>query len=231
MSIERLLKPSSVAVVGATEKLGIGGSVCSNLAKSDFAQHVYFINPKREEVFGKKCFRALPEIPELIDLTVICVPQSAVPDVLEEVSHVGCHAAVCFASGYSETGTAEGRRNEEQLVQLCREKEIALMGPNCAGFLNYVKAVPAFGLDISEIKGHGQIGLISQSGQICLTMLDMGLLEYSYVISAGNSSVMTIEDYMEFLVEDADTKVIAMYLEGITNPARFVSVLKRAGEL
>lgn len=230
MSIEKMLKPRVVAVVGASEKLGFSGSVCKNLISSEISDNTYFINPKRDSVFGKLCLKSLDEVKQPIDLVIICISKDNVPNILRQMSRIGCHAAVVFASGYSETGKKEGKTAEKELAKLCSDLEISLMGPNCAGFINYVDAVPAFGLDIEKIKTHGKVGLLSQSGQICLTMMDMKYLDFSYVISAGNSSVVSMETYLDFLVNDKDTKVVALYLEGITNPSKFTNILKNAAE-
>lgn len=228
MSIVNLLRPRSIAVVGATERLGFSGSVCKNLSLSDVADTTYFINPKRDQVFGKACFKSLEEIKDPIDLTVICIPKAEVTNILRQMANIGCHAAVLFASGYSETGKAEDKRDEEELLRLCKEFDISLMGPNCAGFVSYVAGVPAFGLDVEKIESHGKVGLIAQSGQICITMMQMEVLDFSYVVSAGNSSVLTMEDYLDFMVEDPDTGVITLYMEGITNPERFIEILVKA---
>lgn len=228
MSIEKLLRPKIIAVVGASEKAGFSGSVCNNLSKLKNAENVFFINPKRDSIFGKRCYKSLYDVPEKIDMTVICIPKSGIPDVLSQMTRLDCHAAVIFASGFSETGKTEDKLEEKNLIALAKELNISIMGPNCAGFINYIDGIGAFGLDIDKITSHGKVGVISQSGQVCLNILDMRRLDFSYVISAGNSSVVTMETYLDFLVNDEETKVIALYLEGITNPKAFIETLRLA---
>lgn len=228
MNLTELLRPKTIAVVGASEKLGFGNSTCLNLMKSEIREHVYFVNPKRESLMGKKCYNSLNEITEKIDLVIICTPKKTVLNILKQAAAINCKAAVVYASGYSETNTIEGKKAEKEIVDLCKDLGIALMGPNCSGFINFIDGVFAFGMDINKIDRKGSIGLISQSGQICLTMMDMKHMNFSYAISSGNSSVVSMEDYLEFLVHDLSTKVISLYLEGVTQPKRFISALRKA---
>lgn len=228
MDLNKLLKPKSIAVVGASDKLGFSYSTCLNLMKSEIKERVYFINPNRRKLMGKKCYNSLYELTDTIDLVIICTPKRLVPSIIEQAAYIGSKAAVVYASGYSEINTEEGKQAEKELVELCRKLGIALMGPNCAGFINYVDGVLGFGLDINETDRRGNIGIISQSGQICLTMMDMKHMRFSYAISSGNSSVVSMEEYLEFLVNDEETKVISLYLEGVTQPEKFIDVLRRA---
>lgn len=232
MNLTKLLKPGSIAVVGATEKEGFGGDVCRNiLSYMEDLDSVYFVNPKRDEVFGKKCMHSITEIPEEIDLLILCTPQRTILSLLEEGAKKGCGGAVVFASGYGEVGTEEGRENERQLLQKAEELGIAVMGPNCAGFVNYIDNIQAFAFISEKRDRKGNVGVVSQSGQLCLSMMDCPGMNFSYNISAGNAKGVQMEDYMEFLVEDADTKVISLYMEGMKNPEKFIRVLKRAAQL
>ena len=139
--------------------------------------------------------------------------------------------AVVYVSGYGEVGTAEGKEAELSLKNLCEELDIALMGPNCAGYANMIDKVYPFAFISEERDRTGNIGIISQSGQLILTIMDSPKVKFSYAISAGNSRIVTMEDYLEFLISDQDTKVIAMYLEGVRNPVRFMQSLKKAAEI
>ena len=228
MSIDKLLKPKTVAVVGATDKPSLARSLCANLVKYCTDEQFYFISSSRDEVMGKKCYRALADLPAPVDMVVICIPKAAVPGILDQMAALGIKAGVVLASGYGETGKAEDKQAEKDLADQAARLGLALMGPNCAGFINYVDNVPAFGLPVGFMDRRGGVGVISQSGQICLTMLDMDRLDCSFVISAGNSSVVSLEDYLEYLVNDADTRVIALYMEGSKNPRKFIDVLKLA---
>lgn len=231
MDLTKLLKPKSVAVIGASEKEGFGGDVCRNiLTYMEDRSHVYFINPKRDQVFEVPCYKSVTEVPESVDLMVICTSQKTVIPLLREGAAKGCGGAVIFASGYGEVGTDQGRANEKELMETARELGIAVMGPNCAGFVNYVDNVQAFAFISDKRDRKGSVGVVSQSGQLCLSLMDCPGMRFSYSISAGNGKIVQMEDYMDFLVEDENTKVVSVYIEGVKNADKFAAVLKKAAD-
>lgn len=231
MNLNKLLKPTSVAVIGASEKEGFGGDVCRNiLSYVEDRSHVYFIHPKRDSVFGVPCYKSISDVPENVDLMVICTSQKTVIPLLQEGAKKGVGGAVVFASGYGEVGTAEGKQNEAELIAAAKELDIAVMGPNCAGFVNYIDNVQAFAFISSKRDRKGSVGVVSQSGQLCLSMMDDPGMRFSYNISAGNGKIVQMEDYMDFLVDDEDTKVVSIYIEGVKNADKFAAVLKKAAE-
>lgn len=231
MNLNKLLKPTSVAVIGASEKEGFGGDVCRNiLSYVEDRSHVYFIHPKRDSVFGVPCYKSISDVPENVDLMVICTSQKTVIPLLQEGAKKGVGGAVVFASGYGEVGTAEGKQNEAELIVAAKELDIAVMGPNCAGFVNYIDNVQAFAFISAKRDRKGSVGVVSQSGQLCLSMMDDPGMRFSYNISAGNGKIVQMEDYMDFLVDDEDTKVVSIYIEGVKNADKFAAVLKKAAE-
>lgn len=231
MNLNKLLKPTSVAVIGASEKDGFGGDVCRNiLSYVEDRSHVYFIHPKRDSVFGVPCYKSISDVPENVDLMVICTSQKTVIPLLQEGAKKGVGGAVVFASGYGEVGTAEGKQNEAELIAAAKELDIAVMGPNCAGFVNYIDNVQAFAFISAKRDRKGSVGVVSQSGQLCLSMMDDPGMRFSYNISAGNGKIVQMEDYMDFLVDDEDTKVVSIYIEGVKNADKFAAVLKKAAE-
>lgn len=231
MNLNKLLKPTSVAVIGASEKEGFGGDVCRNiLSYVEDRSHVYFIHPKRDSVFGVSCYKSISDVPENVDLMVICTSQKTVIPLLQEGAKKGVGGAVVFASGYGEVGTAEGKQNEAELIAAAKELDIAVMGPNCAGFVNYIDNVQAFAFISAKRDRKGSVGVVSQSGQLCLSMMDDPGMRFSYNISAGNGKIVQMEDYMDFLVDDEDTKVVSIYIEGVKNADKFAAVLKKAAE-
>ena len=231
MNLNKLLKPTSVAVIGASEKEGFGGDVCRNiLSYVEDRSHVYFIHPKRDSVFGVPCYKSISDVPENVDLMVICTSQKTVIPLLQEGAKKGVGGAVVFASGYGEVGTAEGKQNEAELIAAAKELDIAVMGPNCAGFVNYIDNVQAFAFISAKRDRKGSVGVMSQSGQLCLSMMDDPGMRFSYNISAGNGKIVQMEDYMDFLVDDEDTKVVSIYIEGVKNADKFAAVLKKAAE-
>ena len=231
MNLNKLLKPTSVAVIGASEKEGFGGDVCRNiLSYVEDRSHVYFIHPKRDSVFGVPCYKSISDVPENVDLMVICTSQKTVIPLLQEGAKKGVGGAVVFASGYGEVGTAEGKQNEAELIAAAKELDIAVMGPNCAGFVNYIDNVQAFAFISAKRDRKGSVGVVSQSGQLCLSMMGDPGMRFSYNISAGNGKIVQMEDYMDFLVDDEDTKVVSIYIEGVKNADKFAAVLKKAAE-
>lgn len=228
MNLSKLLKPKTVAIIGANDKPGFGGDTTRNYLKfSKNLDNLYLIHPKKEELFGHKVYKTILDCPTDVDLAIICTPQKTVTGLLEECAakHVG--GAVVFASGYSEIGP-EGKMLQEELVQRANELGIAIMGPNCAGFANFVDGIFAFAFLVEERDRSGNIGMISQSGQIVLGGLDSRSMGFSHVISSGNSCNVKVEDYLDFLVDDEDTKVVAAYIEGITKPAQLIETFRKA---
>lgn len=231
MNLTKLLKPQSVAVIGASEKEGFGGDVCRNiLSYVEDRSRVYFINPGRDTVFGVPCHKSVTDVPDNVDLMVICTSQKTVIPLLREGAKKGCGGAVVFASGYGEVGTDEGRQNEAELMAVAKELGIAVMGPNCAGFVNYTDNVQAFAFISEKRDRKGSVGVVSQSGQLCLSLMDCPGMRFSYSISAGNGKIVQVEDYMEFLVDDENTKVVSVYIEGVKDAGKFAAVLKKAAE-
>lgn len=231
MDISKLLRPRAVAVVGASEKSGFGGDTCRNILENQAdTSHVYPVNPKKETVFGKKCYPTLADLPEEIDLVILCTSQKTIVDFLKQAKAKGAGAAVVYASGYSEVGTAEGKAFEKELVDAAKALDMVVMGPNCAGYINFGDDIFSFAF-IGDYKGKkGNIGFVSQSGQFCIDMMKSAEMKYSFAISAGNSAMVQMEDYLNFLIDDSNTKVIALYLEGGKNPHKFEACLQKAME-
>lgn len=231
MDISKLLRPRAVAVVGASEKSGFGGDTCRNILENQAdTSHVYPVNPKKETVFGKKCYPTLADLPEEIDLVILCNSQKTIVDFLKQAKAKGAGAAVVYASGYSEVGTAEGKAFEKELVDAAKALDMVVMGPNCAGYINFGDDIFSFAF-IGDYKGKkGNIGFVSQSGQFCIDMMKSAEMKYSFAISAGNSAMVQMEDYLNFLIDDSNTKVIALYLEGVKNPHKFEACLQKAME-
>ncbi|HIU75788.1 MAG TPA: acetate--CoA ligase family protein [Candidatus Pelethocola excrementipullorum] len=230
MNLNKLLKPQTVAIVGASEKAGFGGDTTRNYLKFSKNQElVFFVNPGRDEIFGRRCYHSLLDIETDVDLVILCTPQKTILPLLREAAQKNCGGAVVFASGYSEVG-AEGKVKQQELVEEANRLGIAVMGPNCAGFANFIDGVFAFAFLVEERDYSGNIGMISQSGQIVLGGLDSPNMGFSHVISSGNSCNVKVEDYLDFLVEDEDTKVVAVYIEGITKPTQLIETFRKAAK-
>lgn len=210
--------PENIAVVGVSStNLEFGGaSFLAKLKESGFAGGLYPINPKAKEIMGLKAFPDLSSLPLTPELAMVCVPARHVPSVLDECSRIGLRHIHILTSGFKETGTAEGIRLEKEIASIAEEKNLFIMGPNCMGPYCPSSGLTAWG----AIPGiSGPVGIISQSGGITqrlteyLCFLGVGV---DKAVSTGNSTVLNVLDYLEFMAEDPNIKVIALYLEGLS---------------
>ncbi len=232
MSLRHLLEPTSVAIVGASEKAGgFGCNSCINSAQSPHLR-VYYVNPGKAEVHGKRAYAALGDLPEVVDCIMVCTPKSAVLDIVRQAANLKIGAAIIFASGFSEEGSAEGRAMEEELAQIARSSGMYIMGPNCAGMLNNIDKINLWGMRCPFDMQTSQtgIGVLAQSGFIASSILSRQGMNLSYVISSGNGNMVLMEEYLEYLVENDAVSVIALYLEGVRDGARFRACLKAAAQ-
>ncbi len=233
MDFSKLLKPKKIAIVGATEKETYGGfavKLMETYAPDRLKNDVYLVNPGRDQVFGYKCYHSLFDLPTNIDMVIIATGKTTVENLLCQAAEKGAQGAVIFAAGYGETGKEEDKAAEQSLKKLCEELNISIMGPNCAGYVNMIDRITAMGFMTTLPENSGKVGLVSQSGMICTLLLDSGKVDFSYVISCGNSKIVEVVDYIDFLVDDENTKIIVSYIEGISNPKKFVDTLKKAAQ-
>ncbi len=220
-----LLSPSSIAVIGASRDPGkIGYAVLRNLLT--FPGPLYPVNPGVKEIFGKKVYPSVLDIPGGLDAAVIAIPARGVPAVLEELGKKGVKLAIILSSGFRETGE-EGARLEKELLATARSWGIRIVGPNCLGLIfPHLKINTTFD-PISPRPGH--IGFISQSGAIITTIVDWSLPEeigFSAVISVGNQTDLGFIDYIRYAADDATTKAIILYIEEIRNGREFIELMK-----
>ena len=231
MNLEKLFNPKTIAVIGANESEGFGGAVCKNLMSIiDDENRIFYINPKRDFLFGKICYKSILEVPVDIDLMIIAVNKKIVSSVLKEGKEKNVKAAVVFASGYGETGKMEDITLEKELLQTANDLDITILGPNCAGFANFINGVNAFAFLSEKRDRKGNIGIISQSGMIGLSLIDNQWTKFSYNISCGNSLDVKMQDLICFLADDINTKVIGLYIDGIKDIISFEKSLKYAKE-
>ena len=232
MNLERLLRPRSVAIVGAsTEPGSMGGFVLSNLLRFGYSGEIHLVSRTRKEINGKACLPSIDDLPLGIDAVVLVVPEIAILDAVSACVRRQAGSAVVFTSGFAETGD-EGRRKQEALAAIARQGGVALNGPNCMGLTNYVHSVPlTFDPCDEPAQARGGIGLIAQSGAL-LTHLRLALrskrVPLSYAISTGNEAVIGIEDFLDYLTEDEATRVITLFVEQVRRPAAFLELIHRA---
>ncbi|MFN0305989.1 MAG: acetate--CoA ligase family protein [Burkholderiales bacterium] len=231
MSLSALLAPRSIAILGASDRASIGRALIESLDRMGFKGEVLPINPKYPELFGRRCYASVDELPGPPDVVAFCVSFARVRENLERVAKKGARGAVIYDGGFAERGEA-GKALQEAVVSICREAGIALNGPNCMGILNPVNRTTTYMQEVREAaRLNGSVGLISQSGSVCIGMLaDLRRFGYSHVISSGNEAVVTLVDYLDVLIDEPATKVIGLFIESVRNPERFVAALDRAAD-
>jgi acyl-CoA synthetase (NDP forming) len=229
MNIDKLLRPRSVAIVGASESSLIARQLIGALDKFGFKGRIYPINPKYETVLGRKCYPSLRVLPGAPDVVSLCVGHKRVMESFRLLPEVGAGAAVIYDGGFGEEGE-EGRALEAELQSICREAGIALGGPNCMGIVNPPDRSTTYPMEPNSRDAlTGNVGLISQSGSICIGLMsDVRRFGFSLVVSAGNEAVVGAAQYLNWLVDDPNTKIIALFLEAVREPEPFIAALDRA---
>ncbi len=231
MNYKELFNPKTIAVIGANESEGFGGAVCKNLTSDiDDEGRVFYVNPKRDSLFGKTCYHSVKDIPVDIDLMIIAINKTRVVNVLKEGKEKGVKAAVVFASGFSETGREEDISLEKEMLKTAEELDITILGPNCAGFSNFIDSINSFAFLSEKRDRKGDIGIIAQSGMIGLSLIDNQYTKFSYNISCGNANGLKMTDLIYYLVDDKNTKVIGLYIDGIKDLKSFEEAISYASK-
>jgi acetate---CoA ligase (ADP-forming) len=231
MSLDALLRPRSIAILGASERPSIGRALMESATTLGYEGRLYPINPKYPEILGQPCYPSMRELPEQPDVVALCVSYTRIVESFRTVADKGAGGAVIYDGGFAEHGD-EGRRRQAELVGMSREAGIALCGPNCMGILNPHHRSSAYMQEVRDPTGlAGTVALVSQSGSVCIGMLaDIRRFGYSHVISSGNEAVVSTAQYIEALIDDPDTRVIATFTEWIADPERYVAALDRAAD-
>ena len=229
--LDCFFNPRSIAVIGASAKPEkLGHQTFKSIVKAGFKGKLYPVNLRGEDVLGYKGYRSVKEIPEDVDLAVICIPAKFVPEVVKECGEKGVKGVIVISGGFKEVG-GEGKLLEERLVEYARAYGVRIVGPNCVGVY-----CPKTGVDTlflpAEKSGkppHGSISIISQSGALGTVFLDwaeMYSIGIAKFVSYGNRADVDESELLLYLRDDPDTKVIAAYLESIADGKRFVEALK-----
>lgn len=232
-AIERLLRPRSVAIVGASATPGaLGASVLANLQRLGFRGDIHLINPNRTEIGGRACLKSIDDLPPGVDAAVLAIPRAGVLDAVAALARRKVGAVVIFSSGFAESGEA-GRAEQREIAGIAAGHGMVIEGPNCLGLVNHVDGValtfvqtPA--TPLGERPG---VGIVSQSGAMaCVlgTILAGRKVGVSYSISTGNEAASGVEDYLEHLLADAQTKAIGLIVEQFRRPRDFLALARIA---
>ncbi len=230
LNLEKLFKPQSVAVIGATNREGsVGRVVMRNLLNGGFEGPIMPVNPKRPSVAGVLCYPDVGHLPLVPDLAVICTPPKTVPNLIGELGERGTRAAIVLTSGLNATLTDDGRNLQDIMAERARAYDLRLLGPNCLGLI-----VPHAGLNASF--SHlpalsGRIAFVSQSGALCTAVLDWARahgIGFSHFASLGDCADIDFGDVIDYLGSDPSTRAILLYIESIKQRRNFMSAARAA---
>jgi acetyl coenzyme A synthetase (ADP forming)-like protein len=229
-AVRRFLKARSVAVIGASrDKQTIGGALFKNIIESDFNGPVYPVNRDANVVQSVAAYKSVLDCPGPVDLAFVAVPAKFVTRVAKECAEKGVPAIVVISSGFAEVGE-EGAKLQEELVEVCREAGMRLIGPNCMGIVNTEADVRLNGQFAPPAAVPGRIGFLSQSGSLGYVIIDMANrlgIGMSSFISVGNKADISANDLLEYWESDENTDVVLLHLESFGNPRKFARLAKR----
>jgi acetyltransferase len=228
IKIQKIFNPKTVAMIGATDRSGsVGRGLVKNLLEGKKKRKIYLVNPFRKTVFGYKTYPSINSIDQKIDLAIIAVPAKIVPEVTKDCAKKEVGGVIIISAGFAETGI-EGKKLQEEIVKTLKEKNIPLVGPNSLGIIR-----PKVLLNASFAPATpkaGSIAFLSQSGALIDSAIDQSLLEFygfSVIVSYGNEAGLELSDYLEWAYGDNQTKVIALYIEGLKNGRKFFETAKK----
>lgn len=220
LQIDSIIHAKSVAIVGASGSPGKVGRMFMDRYIEAGCETIYPINPREDEILGYKAYPGVTDIPAPVDLVHILLPPKAVAGVIKECIHKGVKGVIVTSAGFGLEGE-EGKKQEQSLVRMARENNVRIIGPNCLGIYCPATHLP-FPLGPSTNKGG--IGIVTQSGSFADLLTKIATengVYFSKAISCGNEADLGAEDFLEYLGEDPDTRIILAYLEGIRDGRRF----------
>ena len=233
-SIDKMLNPRSIAVVGASPKGGYGGRLFDAVVKCKDRVHVYPVNPNYDEIAGVKCYPSVTALPEAPDLVGVVVPYRGVLDILKESHRKGAGSAIVISAGFAERGVDARLELQKQVGAFARESGLRMAGPNCLGLANVKRNIWPTASSRTLGGLTGPVGLICQSGATAfgpflLRAVDSGI-GLSYIISTGNETDLDFTDFARYLLDDPDTRVIAGFIEGFKDANKFLALAELAAE-
>jgi acetyltransferase len=233
-SIHRMLNPSSIAVVGATPRLQYGGRFLRAALQAGDRIRVYPVNPRYDEIMGLKSYPSLQDVPEAPDVVGIVVPYHQVMPTLEECAQKRAGSAIVISAGFAERGDGGRLDLQRQIGDFARQSGVRISGPNCLGVANVKAGIWACAGSRLVMSGGGPVALVSQSGASAFgpfltRAVDLGI-GYSYIVTTGNEADLESSDFIRYLVDDPDTRVIACFIEGFKDGRKFMEVARLAAE-
>ncbi len=231
-AIHAFFYPDSVAVIGASSTPGkIGHEILKSVSQYEYRGRVYAVNPKASEILGLKSYESIESIPDRIDLAVLAIPATAVPEAIEKCASKGAKAAVIVSGGFKELG-GQSEEIEKKIVLTARAHGVRIIGPNCIGIFNSANRLDTFFQSRERMRRpeRGPVAFMTQSGTFGCTILEWAAdsnLGISKFISYGNRCDVDEADLIDYLAQDDDTKVIGVYVEGFGDGRKFMEAVKR----
>lgn len=223
--MDRLFAPKHIALIGATNNLTKwGGMILANVLTNEFEGRILPVNPASGEVLGLSAYKKVTDIPGEVDLACIVTPAVTVPGLLEDCGRKGIRTVLVITSDFSETGP-EGRKREEEIKKIARDRGIRLVGPNSMGFFSAPSSIVCMMALMEPLRG--DISFVSQSGNIGVQMLAWGKrlkTGFRHFVSSGNEADITAQDYLRYFGEDPECRTVMVYLESIKGRAHFLEV-------
>jgi len=225
-----IFNPRAVAVIGASDNPGkLGSHVMRSLTEGEYPGKIFPVNPGKDEILGIRTYPSLLKVPETVDLSIIVLPAEQVPKIITECKEKGVKGIVLITAGFKEIEDKRGEILQREITELANQFGIKIIGPNTFGIVNlHLPLNASFTPEFSRVK-KGGISFVSQSGGMSHLMAFLSMRDQigmSKIIGLGNRCNVDFAEMVEFLIEDSQTKVIAMYLEGIDHPRRLVEVAK-----
>src|SRR6266436_3659032 len=240
--LDSFFAPGSIALIGASrDQEKIPGRLLSMLRKNEFPGKIYPVNPNYGDIDGLKCFSSIDDVGQPIDLAIVIIPAKAVLGALKQCAAAGVRNAVIISSGFAEEG-GDSAAMQDAIAALAKKTGMRISGPNAEGFYSEVQRVAATFSPTVDVKANEQqlvatkrrIGIVAQSGGIGFAIYHRARalgIALSYVISAGNESDLGAGEFFEYMVQDASTDVILLFIEGIRDVEKFLAAARRAAEV
>ena len=230
MAIRSLLNPRSIAIVGASDRIGPGFNAWNALQHVGYAGRVYLVNPNRPELRGQKTYASLRDIDGEVDAAFIAVKAESVLEVATQAVDKRAGALAILSSGFGDAGEA-GLELQRELADLAGKHDLAVCGPNCLGLLNFAGSSALFGTSLPDSVKRGGIAAVLQSGSIGIALLNSGRgLGLSHLVTSGNEAVTATADYLEAFIDDPAVSTVIVFAEQIRKPRKFIAMAERAAE-
>ncbi|MHB0773829.1 CoA-binding protein [Bradyrhizobium sp. 1.29L] len=240
--LNSFFKPASIAVIGASRDHGkISGRLLAFLRKNEFPGSIYPVNPNCDEIDGLKCYKSIADIIAPIDLAIVVIPARTVLAALEESPAMGVKNALIISSGFAEEG-GDAAAQQERIAALAKRTGMRISGPNAEGFYSEVQRVAATFSPVVDVKPGEtrlaattrRIAIVAQSGGIGFAFHDRAKtlgIAISYVVTSGNESDLGIGEFLDFMVQDASTDAILLFVEAVRDVDKFIIAAQRAAQL